>query len=146
MSIFDPGTWARLNGVLHKSLRSVCVCIPLIVARQRLGKNVTAATNTHATTELLDASSSMRPASYQWKVGDNFFPEYLVYLYIATYGFDLIHTPISVYWTNTCGKYSFIIGPILMLLDGSYLPRFLTQFLSVLKPSKVRQCSIIRNG
>jgi hypothetical protein len=50
----------------------VCVCIPPIVARQRLGnnpptvprqrlgRNVTAVTNTHATTEeLLDASFSM---------------------------------------------------------------------------------------
>jgi hypothetical protein len=38
------------NGVLHKSLPSVCVfvCVSPIVARQRLRKNVTAATNTHA--------------------------------------------------------------------------------------------------
>jgi hypothetical protein len=41
---------------------------PPIVARQRLGKNVTAATNTHATIEeLLDASFSMWPVSYQGK-------------------------------------------------------------------------------
>jgi hypothetical protein len=70
----------------------VCLCIPLIVARQRLGKsplivarqrlgknlpivarqrlgrNVTAVTNTHATIEeLLDASFSMWPVSYQGK-------------------------------------------------------------------------------
>jgi hypothetical protein len=38
------------------------------VARQRLGRNVTAVTNTHATIEeLLDASFSMRPVSYQGK-------------------------------------------------------------------------------
>jgi hypothetical protein len=41
----------------------VCVFVsvyPLIVARQRLGRNVTAVTNTHATIEkLLDASFSM---------------------------------------------------------------------------------------
>jgi hypothetical protein len=38
----------------------------LIVARQRLDKKVTAATNTHAATEeLLDASFSMRSASYK---------------------------------------------------------------------------------
>jgi hypothetical protein len=59
----------------------VCVCVsvyPLIVARQRLGKNplivarqllginVTAVTNTNATIEeLLDASFSMWPVSYQ---------------------------------------------------------------------------------
>jgi hypothetical protein len=69
-----------------------CLCIPFIVARQRLGKsilivagqrlgknysivarqrlgiNVTAVTNTHATLEeLLDASFSMWPVSYHGK-------------------------------------------------------------------------------
>jgi hypothetical protein len=62
-----------------------CLCVgtsvyPLIVARQRLGKNphifvrqrlsrhVTAVTNTHATIkELLDASFSIWPVSYQGK-------------------------------------------------------------------------------
>jgi hypothetical protein len=46
----------------------VYVCIPPIVARRRLDKNVTAATNTHATIEeLLDASFSMLSVSYQGK-------------------------------------------------------------------------------
>jgi hypothetical protein len=57
----------------------VCLCIPPIVARQRLGKNspvarhrlgrnVTVVTNTHATIEeLLGASFSMWPVSYQGK-------------------------------------------------------------------------------
>jgi hypothetical protein len=47
-------TWAHLNGVLHKSLPSVCVsvCVPLIIARQRLDKNVTAATTTHVTKKI----------------------------------------------------------------------------------------------
>jgi hypothetical protein len=41
---------------------------PLIVARQRLGRNVTAVTNTHATIEgLLYASFSMWSVSYQGK-------------------------------------------------------------------------------
>jgi hypothetical protein len=41
---------------------------PPIVARQRLGGNVTAVTNTHVTIEeLLDASFSMWPVSYQGK-------------------------------------------------------------------------------
>jgi hypothetical protein len=41
---------------------------PPIVARQRLDRNITAVTNTHATIEeLLDASFSMRPVSYQGK-------------------------------------------------------------------------------
>jgi hypothetical protein len=55
------GTWAHLNGVLHKSAPSVCVsvcvsllslrgkgsvkCITPFVARLRLGKHVPAATN-----------------------------------------------------------------------------------------------------
>jgi hypothetical protein len=44
---------------------------PRTVARQRLGKNVTAATKTYVTIEeLLDASFSMRCMSYQMKVGD----------------------------------------------------------------------------
>jgi hypothetical protein len=45
---------------------------PSIVARQRLGRNVTAVTNTHATIEeLLDASFSMWPVSYQGKQAIN---------------------------------------------------------------------------
>jgi hypothetical protein len=52
--------------------QSVCLYVYLpIVARQRLGKSVTAATNTHATVEeLLDATLSMRSVLYQRKVGD----------------------------------------------------------------------------
>jgi hypothetical protein len=52
-----------------------CLCIPLIVARQRLGKHFPVATNTHATTEeSLDTSFSMRTVSYQRKVDDQFSP------------------------------------------------------------------------
>jgi hypothetical protein len=49
------------------TLLSVCACVsPLIVARQRLDRNIAAETNTHATIEeLLDASFSMWPVSYQ---------------------------------------------------------------------------------
>jgi hypothetical protein len=50
-----------------------------VVSRQRLGKNVTAASNTHAAIEeLLDASSYTESVSYQRKIGDWFFPELLV--------------------------------------------------------------------
>jgi hypothetical protein len=59
----------------------VCVCVsslivarqrlgknPLMVGSQRLGRNVTVVTNTHVTIEeLLDASFSMWPVSYQGK-------------------------------------------------------------------------------
>jgi hypothetical protein len=51
----------------------VCVCLsvcvsPPIVARQRLDRNVTAVTNKFSTIEeLLDASFSMWPVSYQGK-------------------------------------------------------------------------------
>jgi hypothetical protein len=45
---------------------------PLIVARKRLARNVTAVKNTHATIEeLLDASFSMWPVSYQGKLLSN---------------------------------------------------------------------------
>jgi hypothetical protein len=46
-----------------------CVSVyPPIVARQRLGLNLTAVTNTRATIEeLLDASFSMWPVPYQGK-------------------------------------------------------------------------------
>jgi hypothetical protein len=51
------------------------------VARKQLDKGVAAATNTHATIEeeLLDMSFSMRSVLYQRKVGDWFFPEFLVF-------------------------------------------------------------------
>jgi hypothetical protein len=64
------GTWAHQNCIPHKSLPPVCVSVcvarqwlsknPPIIARQRLGKSVTVATNTHTTMEeLLDALLSM---------------------------------------------------------------------------------------
>jgi hypothetical protein len=55
----------------HQSVR--LYVYPANVARQRLGKNITAATNTHAAIELLlDGSFSMRSVSYQRKVGEYF--------------------------------------------------------------------------
>jgi hypothetical protein len=59
--------------------QSVCLYVyPPIAARQRLGKNVTAATNAHGTIEKLDASFSIRSMPYQRKVGDQHFPDLLV--------------------------------------------------------------------
>jgi hypothetical protein len=53
---------------------------PPIIARKRLGRTVTAATNTLATAEeLFDASFSMQFVSYQRKVGYKFFSELLVF-------------------------------------------------------------------
>jgi hypothetical protein len=55
-------TLTNFNGVVHTSLLSVSVSVfyTTIVARQRLGKNVTTATNIHETIkELFDASFSM---------------------------------------------------------------------------------------
>jgi hypothetical protein len=57
----------------------VCLYVyPPIVSRQRLCKNITAATDTHATIEeLLDASFyAVRVVSR--KAGDEFFPELLL--------------------------------------------------------------------
>jgi hypothetical protein len=55
--------------LINPSHQSVCLYMyPLIVARQRLGENVTAETNAHATIEeLLDKSFSMGSVSYQEK-------------------------------------------------------------------------------
>jgi hypothetical protein len=67
----------RPNKNIHPISLCVCMCIPLsllnngsvkipTVVRQRLSIKVTAVTNTHATIEeLLDASFSMWPVSYQ---------------------------------------------------------------------------------
>jgi hypothetical protein len=56
---------------INPSNQSLYVCI-CIATRQRLGKHVTAATNTDATIEeLLNASFSMPSVSYQWKVGNS---------------------------------------------------------------------------
>jgi hypothetical protein len=65
---------------INPSHQSVCLYeYPTLVARQQLGKNVTAAMNTQGTIgELLNTSFSMRSVSYQRKVGDYFFPERLV--------------------------------------------------------------------
>jgi hypothetical protein len=50
------------------------------VARQRLGKNITVATNTHAAIEeLLESSFSMRFVSLERKVGDYFFPVFFLF-------------------------------------------------------------------
>jgi hypothetical protein len=48
-----------------KSPCRLCACVTRTFDRQRLGKHVPAAMNTHATTELLDAVFSMRSVSYQ---------------------------------------------------------------------------------
>jgi hypothetical protein len=53
---------------MYKTIRHHILYDLLIVARQRLGRYVTAVTNTHATIEeLLDTYFSMRSVSYQGK-------------------------------------------------------------------------------
>jgi hypothetical protein len=49
-----------------------------VAARQQLCKNVTMATNTCTTIELLDVLFSMWSVLFQRKVGHLFFPEHLV--------------------------------------------------------------------
>jgi hypothetical protein len=68
------------------------MCIPHIVARQRLGKNLTVAMNTHATIEeLLDASFSMRSVSCEEKVAISPSHNFLLYMPI-----------LFKYWFNIC--------------------------------------------
>jgi hypothetical protein len=65
------GTWAHLNDVLQEFLPSVYMSIYVspVVVMQRHGKDVTAATNTHAIEVLLD-TFPMRSVSYKRKSGD----------------------------------------------------------------------------
>jgi hypothetical protein len=57
---------------IYPAHHSVCLYVYLSnIARQRLGKNLTAAMNTQRTTEeLLEASFSMRSITYKKKVDD----------------------------------------------------------------------------
>jgi hypothetical protein len=66
---------------IYPSHQSLCLYVyASLIARQRLGKNFTVATNTHAIIEgLLDALLSMWSVSYQQKVAGNFFPELLLF-------------------------------------------------------------------
>jgi hypothetical protein len=60
--------WQRLGKTPLIVARQRFGKYPPFLAKQRLGRNVTAVTNTHATVEeLLDASFSMWPVSYQGK-------------------------------------------------------------------------------
>jgi hypothetical protein len=70
----SPSQW-RSSSVPLINLR-----IPPNVAKQRLGKNVTAATSTHATTtkNLLGSSFSMRPVLYQGKYAIYFSQKFLL--------------------------------------------------------------------
>jgi hypothetical protein len=80
---------------INPSYQSVCLYVHSpIAARQRLDKNVTAATNAHLTIELLDTSFSLWSLSCQGnktisifiytnfgevKVGNKFFPKLLLH-------------------------------------------------------------------
>jgi hypothetical protein len=77
------------------------MCIFPTVGRQGFSKHVPVATNTHATTGLLDASFSVRPVSHQRKVGDYFFPELLV-LYLFQKLKRKIYQHLRVYEVGFC--------------------------------------------
>jgi hypothetical protein len=68
VSVYPPHINFRMAEQIFMKLphQSLCLYVyPSIVARQLLGKNFTAATNTHVTVEeLLDVSFSMRSVSY----------------------------------------------------------------------------------
>jgi hypothetical protein len=72
MHIMTPETISRAY-LIDPSHQSVCLYVyPPIVARQRLGRNVTQTTNTHATIEeILDESFSMRSVSYERTLDDS---------------------------------------------------------------------------
>jgi hypothetical protein len=97
------GTWARLSGVLRKSFPSVCAYVyPPIVARQRLGKDVPAATYTRNKGELLDALFSMRSVSYQRRVLGSVYPAIMARHWLGT------HVPAA---TTNWWRRLFLCGP-----------------------------------
>jgi hypothetical protein len=66
--------YGELKLIIFFSVVISCICArqrlgknPLIVARQWLGRNVTAVTNVHTIEESLDTLFSMWPVSYQGK-------------------------------------------------------------------------------
>jgi hypothetical protein len=64
---------------INLSYQSLCLYVyPLIFARRRLGKNVTAATNTHLIEIFLDASVYMLSLPYQGKYGINSSQDFLL--------------------------------------------------------------------
>jgi hypothetical protein len=72
------GTWVNLNGVLHKSLPSVCLSVltyPLSLLGNGSVKRFRVTKYTHNKGELLEVSFSKRSLSYRSKRGDQFFPE-----------------------------------------------------------------------
>jgi hypothetical protein len=95
---------------------SVYVYSP-VVARQRLGKNVTAATNTLTAVEELVDVFCIRSVSYQGKAGDQFFLELLAFC-----------TSYLVYATICYEIHSFIES----LLYACLLPSFLYGCLYVM--------------
>jgi hypothetical protein len=66
VTIFRLLPLLKKKWVYENTLLPVCICPPpSAVVRQRLSKQVSAATNTYVKTELLDAVFSMRSVSYQ---------------------------------------------------------------------------------
>jgi hypothetical protein len=68
------GTWTHFNGVLHKSLPSICVCICIALSLLDNGSVNTSRQRLHATIEeLLDASFSLR-SLYQRSICASVYP------------------------------------------------------------------------
>jgi hypothetical protein len=76
------GTWAHLNGVLHKSFPSVCVslCVSPLSVLCNGSVNTSPQQRIHATIKSFVVPFSMWFVSCQWKVGDYFFPELLFFI------------------------------------------------------------------
>jgi hypothetical protein len=62
---WNPEKFAsKISSVIKQLFLPACMCILLIIARQRHRKHVPEAKNTSATRELLDAPFSMQSVSY----------------------------------------------------------------------------------
>jgi hypothetical protein len=109
--------------LLNPHHQSVCLYVyPSVVTRQRLGKIVTAATNTHVTSLLLNASFSMRSVSYQRKVGCHFITElvFLCFDIYVSYGLKSVSFTAfkSYFFSFPLFVFSFVIFHRSFLLRG----------------------------
>jgi hypothetical protein len=118
---------------------------PTIVARQRLGRNVTAVTNTHATIEeLLYASFSMWPVSYQGKSAISSSQNFLLFYSVCLFSDSLILLPF-LGLVSLLPHYTVVYRILFILLrlcdlSFNYIPEYLLLPSIYTNWSRIRDC------
>jgi hypothetical protein len=81
----------------------VCMCIPLIVARQRLGKHVPATTNARSNRRIVGSVICMWAVSYRWRVHGSARVRQITRLSIRGNAEDAVHRQhqeLTLRWTK----------------------------------------------